>query len=40
MADFQLTRQKLNEGREDSEKARLDVSASEHRLRTLEHLRK
>src|ERR1044071_427625 len=40
MADFQLTRQKLNEGRENSEKARLDVSASEHRLRTLEQLRK
>ncbi|HEX6124577.1 MAG TPA: hypothetical protein VFZ23_04320 [Pyrinomonadaceae bacterium] len=40
MADFQLTREKLNKGRDDRETARLDVTASTHRLRSLEQRRR
>lgn len=40
MAEFQPTRDNLNTSRENSEKARLDLSASANRLRMLEQERK
>jgi hypothetical protein len=40
MTDFQKTREELNKGRENSEKARLDLSSSAERLRMLEGQRK